>query len=70
MTTLRDLYVKLGLVLDRARAVVGAHFKVTLIARYTKGDLEDADIFIGNDEIDDVARTIEKLKKRAPFEVV
>lgn len=61
---LRMLFEDLSRTLDKVLRFVGDNYKVTLVARYVGEDLDDADIIIGNDDLDDVEATLQKMKDR------
>jgi hypothetical protein len=44
-----------------------ARYELTLIARYTGDDLNDADVIYSVDDLEKVIESIRKLKDREPF---
>lgn len=61
---LRQIQLDIEVHLARIERLLPAAYKLTLVARYTKDDLEDADIVMTLDDLEKAMEAIDRLRKR------
>lgn len=63
---LRLIQLEIEQHLSRIEKLLPDAYKLTLVARYTKEDLADADIVLTLDDLEKVMGAIDRLRKREP----